>query len=277
MKRPAADSASSAALFLAPETPYPVEGGGALRSASLLEYLAGRYAVDVLVFRQPGAADPRGHFPAGLARRLSVIDLPRHRRHPPARAWRTALRLARGIPPLVDRFSGFGGAVAAFVAGRGYRVAVVEHSWCAPYHREVAPVAASTVLDLHNIESVLHERCSRAEGSAQAAAHRVFARASLAFERRWFPRYDRLLAASEEDACRVRRIAPGSRVAVYPNSLPLVAAPARREEHVVAFSGNLGYHPNLSAVRFFAREIWPLLRARHPGLQIGRASCRARV
>src|SRR4051794_13838880 len=43
------------ALFLTPEAPYPIAGGGSLRSASLLEYLARRYDVDVIVFRQPGA------------------------------------------------------------------------------------------------------------------------------------------------------------------------------------------------------------------------------
>lgn len=267
MKRPGEDSASNSALFLTPEAPYPLAGGGALRSASLLEYLAARYAVDVVVFREPGADDPRVSFPRGLVRRLCVIDLPHHRRHAPARAWRTAVRLARGVAPLVDRFSGFGDAVAAFVAGCRYHVAVVEHSWCAAYHEQAAAAAARTVLDLHNIESILHARCGRAEGMPQAAVHRIFARASLAFERRWFPRYNCLLTPSEQDARWAARMAPRSRVVVYPNALPVIPAPARSEEDVVAFSGNLGYHPNLSAVRFFARDIWPALRARYPGLR----------
>ena len=47
----------------------------------------------------------------------------------------------------------------------------------------MAPVCARTVLDLHNIESVLHARCAAAEGRATAAAHRVFQRASLELER----------------------------------------------------------------------------------------------
>ena len=42
-------------LFLAPEAPYPLTGGGALRSASLLQYLARGYEVDLILFRQPGA------------------------------------------------------------------------------------------------------------------------------------------------------------------------------------------------------------------------------
>lgn len=32
------------------------------------------------------------------------------------------------------------------------------------------------------------------------------------------------------------------------------------------FSGNLEYHPNVSAVRYFREEIWPELRERWPGL-----------
>ena len=35
---------------------------------------------------------------------------------------------------------------------------------------------------------------------------------------------------------------------------------------MVVFSGNMEYHPNLTAVRFFRREIWPHLRARWPSL-----------
>ena len=36
---------------------------------------------------------------------------------------------------------------------------------------------------------------------------------------------------------------------------------------MVVFSGNLEYHPNISAVRFFRRRVWPRLRARWPKLR----------
>jgi glycosyltransferase involved in cell wall biosynthesis len=42
--------------------------------------------------------------------------------------------------------------------------------------------------------------------------------------------------------------------------------PQRAGEDAIVFSGNMEYHPNISAVRFFRREIWPLLRERWPGL-----------
>ena len=42
--------------------------------------------------------------------------------------------------------------------------------------------------------------------------------------------------------------------------------PETPELEMVAFSGNLAYHPNVSAVRFFHGEVWPLLRDRWPAL-----------
>lgn len=252
------------ALLLAPEVPYPMAGGGALRTASLLEYLGSRYETDVIVFRQPGGADPRQFFPRDSVRAVTVIDLPPHRRDPAARALRNAIRLIRGVPPLVDRFSGFGDAVAGAVAGRRYDVGVVEHLWCAPYLKQIGPACARTVLDLHNLESVLHRRSA---GGAAWPAHRVFARAAQRLEADWLPRYETVLTASEEDARRARAIAPGARVSVYPNALPLRPWPEAADEEAVVFSGNLEYHPNRSAVRFFAREIWPRLRRQWPGLR----------
>ena len=261
-----ATEARPSALVLAPETPYPLAGGGALRTASLLHYLALRYDVDLVVFRQPGAPDPGSQLPAGLVRRVWVVRLPAHGRSFAARALRNALRVARRVPPLVDRFAGFGREIERALEGRRYDIGIVEHFWCAPYAEQVAKVCGRTVLDLHNIESVLDQRCAEVESGARAWAHRVFSRASLKLERIWLPRFSEVLAASEIDAERARAIAPGARVTVYPNALPPTPLPPRANEDAIVFSGNMEYHPNISAVRFFRREVWPLLRERWPGL-----------
>jgi glycosyltransferase involved in cell wall biosynthesis len=254
------------ALFLAPEAPYPIAGGGALRTASLLEYLARHYDVDVIVFRQPGAPDPAGAFPPGRVRRVIVLDLPANGRSFAARALRNAGRVARNVPPLVDRFAGFESHVVRAVEGRRYDLGVIEHSWCAGYLEQISPVCARTVLDLHNVESVLHGRCAEVQGGAAGMAHRVFQEASRKLERMWLPRFSQVLAPSERDAELVRAIAPDARISVYPNALPATKRPAGADEEVVVFSGNMEYHPNLSAVAFFRGEVWPRLRERWPGL-----------
>lgn len=254
------------ALFLVPEAPYPTRGGGAMRSASVLAYLARRYDVDVIVFREPGAPDPAPLFPAAMHRDILVLDLPYHRNDPVSRAARNAERMARGVPPLMDRFSGFAVPVSAFVRGRHYDVAVIEHFWCASYLEQIAPASRKTVLNLHNIESILHARCARSESGPQAFTHHVFSRAARDLEADWLPRYDELLTASAGDAGIASTIAPGVKVTVYPNAIPFAPRPHAAEREVVAFSGNLEYHPNVAAVRFFREKIWPALREKWPSL-----------
>lgn len=252
--------------MLSPEAPYPLHGGGSLRTASLLGYLARRYAVDLIVFREPQAAHPLASLPPGLVRNLHVIELRHHSKNIVARAIRNGLRLLRRVPPLVDRFSGFDAQVAAATSGRHYRVAIAEHFWCAPYIDRLAAVSEKTVLDLHNIESVLHAGCAATEPRLAALGHRHFHIACRALEAALFPRYSQILTASAEDARRVREISPAANVAVYPNALPWTPVPSCPQQFVIAFSGNLEYHPNQTAVRFFAGEIWPGLRERWPGL-----------
>ncbi len=257
---------NASALMLAPETPYPLRGGGALRTASLLGYLAQRYEVDLIVFRQPGAPSPAEAIPQGLVRRLVVIELAPHRRNLAARALRNGARVARRVPPLVDRFSGFDGPIAAAIEGRRYAVGVIEHSWCAQYYEQLAPACENVALDLHNIESVLHARCAESESRAVATAHRVFERASRAFERRWLPRFSQVLTTSEADAAAAKAIAPSANVRIYPNAIPSRPLPSETRRRMIVFSGNMEYHPNRTAVRFFRREVWPRLRDLHPDL-----------
>jgi glycosyltransferase involved in cell wall biosynthesis len=250
---------------VAPEAPYPLHGGGALRAASLLEYLARCYTVDTIVFHTPGS---RVELPSGLVDRLDTIELPWHSKTGAARALRNCRRLIEGCPPLVDRFGGFDERIAALLADRSsYDLAVLEHFWCAPYHARIAPRAKRTVLDLHNIESEWHEGCGRVAGCLHSAAHRRFARAAARLERQWLPRFSLLLAASAEDAARAGVIAPGARIAVYPNTIPYIEQPERSPEDVIAFSGTLDYEPNRTAVRYFAESIWPILRERLPKLR----------
>lgn len=261
--------APRSALVLAPEVPYPLAGGGALRTASLLHYLARTHSVDLVVFRQPGDPHPAVFLPSGLVRRVEVLDLPPHRRGVAARALRNAARLARASPPLLDRFAGFGGSLARHLEGCRYDIGVVEHFWCAPYWTQLAPLCGRTILNLHNLESELHRSCAGAEGGAAGFAHSVFGRACLDLEREWLPRYSEVLAASREDAERAQAIAPTARISVYPNAIPAAPMPPpadAAEPPAVAFSGNLEYHPNLAAVSFFRREVWPRLRTSWPKL-----------
>ena len=255
------------ALFLSPESPYPTIGGGPLRTASLLEYLSRRFSVDAIFFREAGAPDPALSVPAGRVDRLDVLELPRHSRSPIARATRNSIRMVRNRPPLVDRFSGFEDAIGKLAAREQYEAAVVEHFWCATYVEQLHPNSKRVMLDLHNIESVWHSSMADGEHGARRVALRRFATACVALERQWLPRFDHLLVTSEDEARIARGIAPEVCTTVYPNALPEIPQPVRREREEIVFSGNLEYAPNILAVRFFHDHVWPELRTRWPALK----------
>jgi glycosyltransferase involved in cell wall biosynthesis len=244
------------ALFLSPEAPTPGAGGGGLRSASLLAYLQAHY--DVELFR---------------------FNLPHHSKSTLARAWRNGWRFLRGAPPLLDRFAGFESQLVPLLSdSRRYTLGVIEHFWCAPYARTLRPHCDRLVLDLHNIESQLAQTHASAlrglESIAQSIAMSRFARAYQRLERDWLPQFDIVLVASEEDRARIATLtAPHANVIVYPNALPEIARPLITEHPQIVFSGNLEYHPNIEAVRWFHAHIWPRIRYRAPAVQWKLVGC----
>src|ERR1035441_9770212 len=147
MTTPSNDSGSKPpALFLAAEAPYPTIGGGAMLATSVLEYLARRFSVHGIFFREPGAPDPAAAIPPGRLDRADVIELPFHSKHPLARLLRNASRLARKRAPLIDRFSGFEAQIERCLSGQNYEAAFIEHFWCAPYVEQARPHAKRVIL-----------------------------------------------------------------------------------------------------------------------------------
>jgi len=248
-------AAERRAVMVCPEAPFPVRGGGPLRTASLVHYLAQRFALDLIVFREPGAPDPREVVPAGLVRRVSVIELPATRKDPVGRALRNVTRYVRKIPPHEDRFRGF----ALPLDGR-YHLGLVEHFWCSSYLDQLRPACETLVLDLHNIESEFYARRAATEPGALGKILRAFGEYNRALETERLGQFDALLVTSADDA----RLVKHRRTIVYPNAIPEQARPVRGEEPVVAFSGNLEFPPNLTGIAWFRDQVWPSIVAEHP-------------
>jgi len=254
------------ALLISPEAPYPLDGGGPLRTASLMQYLGERYALDMVIFRHP-EQDVTSYLPSGLIREVNTITLRSHRTNVAARLTRNGERLLRHTPPLVDRFSGYESEVLQVLQGRRYDVSVVEHFWAASYLPIVRKFSKLTILDLHNIESIWHEGCARIARFPRSWAHRRFARAAKRLERSWLANCDLLLTPSAADLQRVRVRGIRVPVKIFPNSIPFRPIPYKPPDYSVAFAGNLEYEPNQVGVKFFLDSVWPLLAARFPTLK----------
>jgi glycosyltransferase involved in cell wall biosynthesis len=259
MSKPSgASPGERSAVVLSPEAPYPIVGGGALRTASVIEYLRRRYEVNLITFRESDRPDPRASFPPDV--RVHVIELPFHSKRAVARALRNSGRACRSVPPLVDRFGGFEAAVRTAIGDRRFDLGVIEHFWCAPYFPLLRAACKRVVLNVHNVESVLARRQADAARRTVRWLASHFADCYARLEQRWLPEFDELLVTSEVDRAHT------GRGIVYPNAVPELPLPRVEKRDEIAFSGNFGYEPNQSAVRWFRSGIWPDLRERRPGL-----------
>jgi glycosyltransferase involved in cell wall biosynthesis len=201
----------------------------------------------------------REHYDVTVAR----FDLPHHSKSPVARAWRNGWRFVRGVPPLFDRFSGFENQLEPLLRDQQYALGVIEHFWCAPYGSVLRPHCDRLILDLHNVESHLARTHAAATRGLESIAMSRFANAYEGLEREWLRKFDEILVASDDDRRRIDH----PHIRVYPNALPEIAVPEIEEQHCIAFSGNLEYHPNVEAVRWFHDRVWPMIRERDSSIE----------
>lgn len=252
-------------LAILPYVPWPADSGGALRTLRLLEALDARHDVTVL------AADLRGADPEPLARRI------RARVH----VFRPGLRdvlsdvagVATGQPFRYGRYGGGGmrGALASVLAAGRFDLVHLDHLHTCPLIpllRRTLP-EAPIVLDEHNVESLLVERVADVEPGVRGHLTRLHAAAVARLERAAVSGADVVLCCSDEDGRELRRLG-ARRLALVPNGVDLPNGPPHDPltGRDVVFVGSLDWRPNALAAVELAREIWPRVTRRLPGLRL---------
>ncbi len=259
-------------LALSAQIPYPPHHGKAMRDYHLLTGLARRHRVHLLCM----AGDPAEAEQARpLADHLSFEVLPR-----PCHG--TVSRLGRLLfstwPDLFWRtWSGpFCRRLAARVAADPPDLLLVEGLEMAPYALwlQKGRPGLPWVLDGHNAEYLLQRRAweiaRRSPRSWPAALYSRLQAARLARHEARACRLARgVVAVSPQDRQALLRIAPQARIAVVPNGLdtgryrPPGPRPADGPP-LLLFTGHMGYRPNVDAVLWFCREVWPQVRRQFP-------------
>lgn len=256
-------------LFVTTRFPYPPVQGDAMRVWRHTEYLHAQGHEVYLA-----CVNPREPAPEHLAhvrqfcREVAVVVRP---------GWRGLLRgglawlgggsltmnyfaeprLARQLAQwsLTERFDAvlvFSTAVAGIAAGVA-----------APRH----------VLDMCDVESDKWRRYAGHVPPPLRWAFGIEARRLLWHEQRWARRYDATLLVNERERAKFERRVPGARAAVLRTALHLDAFDPPTDDHgqprlsdqpIIGMVGSMFYPPNVRAVEWFGRHVWPRVRARRP-------------
>ena len=152
------------------------------------------------------------------------------------------------------------------LTSRWFDLILIEHSFMArflPFLRPDVP----KVLDLHNVHTLMawrraHEKC----GGEKDDRVREFER-TQSFERTVCNACQLCLCCSEQDADAARHFLKIEHLRVIPNGVDtamMTPAKASVTPGYLLFTGMMNYEPNVEAVRYFAGEVLPLIRAEVP-------------
>ena len=267
-----ADASSMKILFVTFGLPAQSGSGAHLRDFNLIRRVARRHQVSVLSLLEfPDEMDHASALQAFCEHVDGVVA---------DRSWlgdaRTALGgLLRGRPAATAPFyyPELARRIRHLTAARQFDLIQIEHSFLAPYRSAVAPAfRGAAVLSFHNVgvhqyRSMLD--MSRGLARLPAALKWLSLRG---WEARAARRFDHCIVVSAPDRERLRAMGVGENITIIENGVDcallqvLADPPAGADE--ILFIGTMGYLPNRDGIRWFCREILPLVHARRPACRL---------
>jgi glycosyltransferase involved in cell wall biosynthesis len=203
---------------------------------------------------------------AGIALKYFVkIPLPGAFQH---KRVQQLLSIVRGRSRLLDVYhiEAVQQAIDSLFAKDHYDVVLFESVFMADYR---LPANTQVIVDEHNIEyELLYRTYQREKSLARKWYNWWESRQLKPVEIERCRKAQEVLVTSEREALLLKPLLPESVIAVVPNGVDLEGFyEASREEQIadrIVFTGTMNYYPNTDAVLYFARECWPMIRAKVP-------------
>lgn len=262
-------------LIVYGRSPLPMRRGDELTVAHLLEFLAARgHVVDFVSLLPPGSELSTEHadWLAGRCRRSILIP---HGRLSVLMG--TVRGLLRGWPVQVGYFSNprQASTIQQLTATERYDLVCAYYVRTAEAVRPVAQAAKLSILALQISQTLNTQRLAQtAPGRLARLFYALESRRMAAYEASVWQSFDRVVLIGNKDveairaACRTHGQPLIDNVLFGPHGVDIERFRPRRPDLVepatVVLSGVMCYTPNVEAVLWFTREVWPRIRAAIP-------------
>jgi sugar transferase (PEP-CTERM/EpsH1 system associated) len=249
-------------LFVAARFPCPPLKGDQVRAYHQLRLLGKRHRITLLAFADRAISTAERAHVAAFCEELVTVPLSRR-----DMAGALLRRAASPLPlqTLMYQTDAMRSAVAAHAA-RGFDVVHVQLARMAEH---VAAVGIPCVIDFIDALSLNMERRAREQRGPLRPIVSLEARRMRAYERLLCERVAAALVVSHVDR---DAIGPYRNLHVNPNGVDVDAFAfwdGPRIPDRLVFTGNMGYFPNVNAATWFAREVFPRVKAAVPGATLG--------
>ncbi len=247
----------------------PLDTGGKIRSYNILRHLARRDEVTLLSY-YGGKRDP--DYEAEISRELpgtqtiatSALD-----GDAVAQSVDYLWRVWQSAPFAVTKFTdrGVQQALGARLGSGEFDVAVCD--FLSASLNFPSPSATPVVLFQHNVETALWRRMASTEANPlKRLVYWVEAVKMARYEQHTLRRFRHVIAVSEHDRGEMLAVAPGCDIAVVPTGVDTqkysAAPPATANPPRIVFTGSMDWEPNLDAVAYFCKDIFPRVHSEFP-------------
>ena len=244
---------------------HPTTRGGQIRSLEILKRLHARHEVHYIAYENADQAEGMQR-----AREYSTFAYPVRRNIPPRASLAFALQLAGNLfssmPLALDRYrsEALRSRITATLKANHFDHVVCDFLSPAPNF----PRLNDCVLFQHNVETVIWRRHSEnAPDPLRKLYFKLQAQRMFRWEKRMCLAAAEVIAVSPQDAALMRDRFGVTRVSCIPTGVDIDYF--RRPDLVPAqadlvFLGSMDWLPNIDGVKYFVREILPLIRRRLP-------------
>ncbi len=252
-------------LFAANRFPYPPFRGDKLKIYNLAKRLCKNHELHLLTFLEERS--DLDHLPAldGIFKHIHLVT------HPKLKSYVNVLKGLLGKTPLqVSYFasSKMSRKVDTLLAQEQYDAVHVQHLRMAQYfakHKEVP-----RILDLPDAYSLYWKRRIDATTGIKQRFNTMEFKRVKAYEP-ILNQFNKTLVCSREDKSWLETQQHIHNVDILPNGVDTSTYFSTEHNYAnnktILFTGNMDYAPNVDAVQYFAKEIFPLILEQHPNVQ----------
>jgi sugar transferase (PEP-CTERM/EpsH1 system associated) len=253
-------------LFFANRVPYPPYRGDKLKIFNLAKRLKEHHELVLLTFAQtPQDLEYKAELEKVFTE-VHFVYLPK---------WKSVINCLNGIwdptpfQVLYFRSAEMKRKLAEVLSQHKFDAVHVQHLRMSPYLRNKKELPR--ILDLPDAFSLYWARRREAQKNPLKKVFENIEQKRVFKYERVMKDYDLSLVCSEEDLLYLRQQHNIRNIDLLPNGVDLDTFAAREHDyshnHILLFTGNMDYAPNVDAVGYFAEKILPLVKEKFPQVQ----------
>jgi polysaccharide biosynthesis protein PslH len=261
-------------LMIINHIPYPPFSGASIRIYNLLKRLANEHEVWIVAFTHNENQDAQNiahlrTYCAGVeavaAPNLGALDRP----------WQALEYLFKGRPIELRHFHSHAliNKIRELTAQHCFDIVQIEDSYMGLY-LEALPSALRrrSVVTFHDVVFSRADRIVRVEPHLLRRIRIwLYGRMMRNWEPFYMENFGRCVVVSEADRRLLFSCNPHLKIDVVPNGIDtqqFQPMPYSDDNSMLLFVGNMGYRPNVDAVSYFCKQVFPLIRTKVPNAEV---------